>query len=1166
MKKFIYSLVLFLPVLVLSQSTNQNYVKSTTYKKATTAPLPASPNAAGGLVNVTYFDGLGRPVQQVAHKQSATGKDIITHIEYDVFGRQVKDYLPYASTSQSNMGYIESTSAVSETISYYQALYDDAFPYSEKQFEPSPLNRVLKQGAPGEDWRIMSEYASDNTIKFNYKANAGYEVKLFKANISATPNAYGVYTISLGNASGDVYYTENELYKTTALDENNSIIAEFKDKEGRVVLKRNYDGIDTNYENMFSHSTYYIYDIYGNLTYVIPPKAVDSQIISPTVLNELCYQYRYDARNRLVEKKLPGKAWEYIVYDKLDRVVATGPALSPFSNITGTGWLVTKYDVLGRVAYTGWSTVNNATTSALRNSLQVSVNGGNIYVNRQTTTINGVQIGYDVNNVQPLSSAATFHLLTVNYYDDYSYPNPPATLPPFSITDTGEHVTNQTRGLPTGSWVRVLTTTSEKLFEMTHTFYDKKARPIRSYQKNYLEGYTQTDTKLDFTGNPEYTITKHKRLNADTEITVREDFEYTPQGRLLKHNHKINNLTAETLSHNAYDELGQLKTKKVGRNESNPLQTVNYDYNIRGWLTDINDVDSLGDDLFAFKISYNQIAHPSTGSGMPAPYYYPLYNGNISETYWKTSSDNVLRKYGYKYDKLNRLTNALYIKPGISSANSLPTGSYNESVYYDKNGNITSIWRHGDLDSDVDRIEIDRLAYTYDQGNRLMRVSDASNHPEGFKDGADNDDEYGYDDLGNMIRDDNKGITGITYNHLNLPKEIVFENNPNKKIIYLYDAMGKKVQKGVMTSGTTFTITTYLEGFHYEMGNNTLFVNELKFFATAQGYINVITNRTTGARRYKYVYNYTDHLGNIRVSYTENENPNLPPIMIEENHYYPFGLKHKRYGMGDPVPALAYKYKAQNKEWQDELGLNVYDFEARNYMPDLGRTTTLDPLAEMFYDLSPYSFLNNNPLSFVDPMGMASEEWLNKDGELVYDTKRGEYTKNATEQDKQFGEALRNSGDTGANQFKALTESEAKIKVTIQEGGERMLNEQGHLIIENYNINSDGSVTLIDASLNVSLGANKNVHELIMSDEIKNYALTPQQNRNIDIIKKNSLSYFDMSVATFGHEIEHTNNSNVKIQLMELGILKGYLKGGESELKPQSIEGKILSEISQKKN
>ena len=69
-----------------------------------------------------------------------------------------------------------------------------------------------------------------------------------------------------------------------------------------------------------------------------------------------------------------------------------------------------------------------------------------------------------------------------------------------------------------------------------------------------------------------------------------------------------------------------------------------------------------------------------------------------------------------------------------------------------------------------------------------------------------------------------------------------------------------------------------------------------------------------------------------------------------------------------------YKYKFQNKEWQDELSLNLYDYQARNYDPAIVRTTTYDPLAEKFYDFSPQSFLNNNPLRFIDPTGMESDD------------------------------------------------------------------------------------------------------------------------------------------------------------------------------------------------
>ncbi|WP_164975882.1 MULTISPECIES: hypothetical protein, partial [unclassified Chryseobacterium] len=78
------------------------------------------------------------------------------------------------------------------------------------------------------------------------------------------------------------------------------------------------------------------------------PTAVQ-QPITDVLLDDLCYQYRYDGRGRLVEKKLPGKGWEYMVYDKADRLVFSQDAkMRPTDK-----WLFTKYDVLGRVIITG---------------------------------------------------------------------------------------------------------------------------------------------------------------------------------------------------------------------------------------------------------------------------------------------------------------------------------------------------------------------------------------------------------------------------------------------------------------------------------------------------------------------------------------------------------------------------------------------------------------------------------------------------------------------------------------------------------------------------------------------------------------------------------------------------------------------------------------------
>ncbi|SDI06275.1 hypothetical protein SAMN04488062_12152, partial [Flavobacterium omnivorum] len=898
MKKYIYLLI----ILLLSQIqmycqtlSSENFIYSEVPQKPVQKSNYGNLSALEKQKSITYFDGLGRPMQTIAIGQGGNGEDIITPIIYDGFGRQDKDYLPYTAVSDGTYR----MNAVSDIATFYDnTKYDADFPnlttadinpYSQKQFEPSPLNRVQKQAAPGNDWAM----ANNHTIKLEYQTNIAGEVKLYLVALSFANNTY---TPSLSvNTVNNGFYSPNELYKTITKDENwtsgkNNTTEEFKDKEGRVILKRTY----SNYTNTLgvitatevSHDTYYIYDIYGNLTYVIPPLA--NGAFEATTLSNLCYQYKYDYRNRLVEKKLPGKQWEYIVYDKLDRVVATGPALSPFNDLGQTnGWMIIKYDVFNRPVLTAWmqAAVSSADRTALQNSHNAITTTFSETKNASTDTmINGVSFRYS-NVAWPTSG---YHVLTVSYFDDYNYLNAPAIPATIETQDVYYNNKVKPKGLPTGSWTRVLQASTQYANELAYSLYDLKGRPIRSYTSNFLEGYTYIDSKLDFTGKPEYNTTYHKRLFSDSELMIKEVFTYSPQGRLLTQNHQIGTLTAELLVSNEYDELGQLKAKEVGAK----TQKIDYSYNIRGWLTEINKVAALQQgtdpkDLFAFKINYNILS--SGIEGVSA-----LYNGNIAETHWTTSTDNVLRTYGYKYDAINRLSEALYKKGSVVNA-------YDEKLTYDANGNIKTLLRYGSL-NDATPVLIDDLAYDYKStaSNQLMKVTDVKvnngSFINEFKDSASNTvNDYDYDANGNMIKDNNKNITAITYNHLNLPTKITFSTKGSPYINYIYNSIGKKLQKTIHTyNSTTQTTTTvdtyYLDGFQYKRTfsssptSKTIAVTNLEFLPTAEGYI-----EPTGSS-YKYVYQYKDHLGNIRVSYDKSL------TIQEENNYYPFGLKHAGYG------------------------------------------------------------------------------------------------------------------------------------------------------------------------------------------------------------------------------------------------------------------------------
>lgn len=876
--------------------------------------------------------------------------DIVTHTEYDAFGRQSKEYLPY-SISNTGIGNIR-TNALTETGSFYNTpKYENTpNPFSEKLLEPSPLNRTLKQAAPGNDWKL----SSGREIKMDYQSNAANDVKLFTAG-ALWNTTLGLYEISFDNPAGTVFYGAGQLYKTVTYDENtaaapleaNGATVEFKNKEGQVVLKRTYDaGV--------KHDTYYVYDIYGNLTYVIPPKA--DSTINAAALDNLCYQYKYDHRNRLVEKKLPGKQWEFIVYDKLDRVVATGPANSPFKDLTTTGWLVTKYDVFNRPVLTAWlpATVNNSTRNTLQGIQNTTT--ANFSETKTATATNTTVKGVDFRYSTVAWPTADYHVLTVNYYDDYNFPNAPVIDATVANGDqiVYYNTTKKPKGLATATWIRVPEASTDYKNEQTYTFYEEKARPVRVYTKNFLGGFTCVDYKLDtFSGQLQYSITTHSRLSGDPVLKTTEVYTYSDQDRLLTQTHQIGTAAPEVIVNNSYDDLGQLIAKRVGNNTMVPTQKVDYTYNIRGWLTGINNTLALQQvsdpkDLFAFKINYNNTPAITGGKA--------LYNGNIAETFWISTSEATpaVRGYAYLYDNLNRLKTSIYKRDAVIS------NAYSENLTYDKNGNINSIIRNGSSETAT---QIDALAYTYagtNTTNQLLKVVDsapATTKIYGFTDSVANTDDYSYDANGNMTKDNNKNITAITYNQLNLPTTITFATTGN--IGYLYNAAGQKVQK-IVKEGANETITDYLGGYQYVKTPATSTM--LKFFPTAEGYVEV------SGSSYRYVYQYKDHLGNIRLSYDKNL------AIQDENQYYPFGLLQKR--PTDVIVASNYKFKFNGMEFQDELQLNMYDYGARNYDPALGRWMNIDPMAEEGRRWSPYNYALDNPVYFTDPDGMLSKSFM----------------------------------------------------------------------------------------------------------------------------------------------------------------------------------------------
>ncbi len=448
---------------------------------------------------------------------------------------------------------------------------------------------------------------------------------------------------------------------------------------------------------------------------------------------------------------------------------------------------------------------------------------------------------------------------------------------------------------------------------------------------------------------------------------------------------------------------------------------------------------NLGGKLFSYSIKYNQkegIENPDqvqfSGKNVKAK-----YNGNIAEVDWRAmetlgvNPSSTPKRYGYAYDNLNRLTAGYYQNPDnpYSKENT-------ESLDYDLNGNITNLYRTSVISYGTNTATvIDDLTYTYAEGgNKLTGITDSSQNQTGYENYPPTY-PINYDLNGNMLSMSGKGISSIQYNFLNLPNEINMGVYSPFDVNHTYRADGSKLRKntvstvsGFVNSIVTTEVTDYLDGFQYKntkvetlgggggpgdvelllaapvetrramemeafsledliepsdpgiinpIGGITANVKtqDLQFFPTAEGFYDY--------QKDQYIYQYKDHLGNARVSFGKNNAGVLE--ITDANDYYPFGMNHLKTGNAFFGSGSYKSYKYNGKELQES---GMYDYGARFYMPDIGRWGVVDPLAEKYTRMSPYTYVGNNPAIFVDYDG--------RDYGVYIDFKTGTITIKAT--------------------------------------------------------------------------------------------------------------------------------------------------------------------------
>jgi RHS repeat-associated protein len=856
---------------VLATSDNYNFIRVRSLAKPGVMDQPTAATLTDhhdGQQSTQYFDGLGRPIQTVGKQVTPAGNDLVSMTVYDPDGRETQKFLPYVSGY--NDGLYKTTAVADENTFNNRQFPGEQYYYGQVTMEASPLNRVQQTDAPGLNW-----VGANRGVGTQYLLNSA---------------ADSVHIWLIGFTSGSLptdggSYAAGELTKTTTTDEQGNQSIEYKDNEGHVVLKKVQFTSSLGTAHVGWLCTYYVYDDFDHLRFVIPPRAVEiintgaSWAIPQTIADGLCFRYEYDARDRIILKKVPGAGEAHMVYDLRDRLVMSQDALLASQQ----KWLFTCYDVLDRADSTG------IMTDPANNTLPYYTN----------LAMQGLPF--------PNLSGYTTELLTRTFYDDYvaigSTSALPGTMATGVATNSKYFITAYgngpvyavppiahpiTRGEVTGTMTEILgpgrTPTGQYLF--AESFYDDRTRAIQTQSINYTTGVDTLTTQYDFSGKPLRSLLSQAKLNNGAQYhQVLTKMIYDASFRVTSIYKNIDGaLSDQLIDSMRYDELGQLRTKNLGTDPStdNFLDSLVYDYNVRGWTTGINKNYLAGSTTNYFGL---ELAYDKSGSAIGTTTYNNLaYNGNIGGLMWKSAGDGVARKYDFTYDDANRLWTAAYLDNKSGSWGKSLMDYSVSGLGYDANGNITGMTQNG-FKMGSPTGAIDMLTYSYPTGsNQLSGVTDAANDPNStlgdfhYPAAANKSvPDYTYDVNGNLITDNNKGIDTLQYNYLNLPQRIHMKGKGD--ILYTYDASGAKLAKQTIdsTAGLT-TSTLYLDGFQYQRrapiamasgGTDTLdFVAHEEGRARLAFYLN--SSGTTG---YAWQYDFAekDHLGDTRVLLTQEK-------------------------------------------------------------------------------------------------------------------------------------------------------------------------------------------------------------------------------------------------------------------------------------------------------
>ncbi len=955
---------------------NPNFIKSL----STNVPYTLSEiqnnnfNVDNVISTKTCLDGNGRTIQKIVQNfftdLSSNKFDLIQTYSYDQYGRQINNYLPYSYAANGNFD----SNFITHLTGFYSnadKVAHDTKPYSTNVFESSSTSRVLESKMPGNAW-----FSSSHSIKHNFDFNSANEVKKWEVLRNGSNELIGAKTMG--------YFQESTILKTKLISEENKVSFEFYDKSGKIICKKVEAYTDANNKthdftvgstslsggSAKLYSTYYVYDEFNQLVYNVTIQNdasgsfsdfTDDENLTDPIFKGFVEAIHYDSHGRVIAKHACDKDWEYFAYNALDKVV-----LSQNSKLRADNeWLVSKYDGLGRVVATGTSDLGGQTQSQVQESLNQDVVS---YVKRTSAGTNG----YTFSDTYPF---VIDNMLTINYYDKYNLQN--STLAGRDYiqvnSDDPQTYSKFTIGKPTASLVKVLGS-GDML--ATLNYYDDLGRQLEQQKQNYIDYPNSWDISINktaFNGQVLKNTRVHNAFGNTLHVVTR--YTYDRLNRRTDIYKKIHDEAEVHMVNYTYNSLGQTVRKIIHDQpvwDDSFLQGIDYRYNIRGWLTSINNAELSNDgvlnldanDVFGEQLFYEQ---PTISTTTCVPI--PLFDGKISQMLWRTKPASgavsfdlkPIHLYTYRYDDFGRLTAGYYGSNSEPNPISYNTNldRYLEKESYDIRGNITELTRNSEKGT-----PIDNLIYSYfPKSNQISSISDIPNgnlQLNDFHDGVTSTGEYNYDAAGNTIRDDNKGVN-MEYNFFNLIQRI----NGSTAINYTYDALGTKL------ASTIGGVSEYfVNGIEYT-GNALTSIN------TEEGRARISSIAVPYSEKYVFDYFIKDHLGNIRVVLTTEDKDNsyfatMEPQnnAVEEQVFYNISSTREDKLVGYPIDnsyspdiKASVLSTATNKtighaKVLEVNGSDVVHLNVRYYFKNAAPDSTSHPLSEILNGLA-MSFIIN---------------------------------------------------------------------------------------------------------------------------------------------------------------------------------------------------------------